>query len=167
MSTIGHLSVSYLAGKINRDTCMWAILLGGILPDADFLLLPFPFFNQVHRLITHNLPFLIVSALIIAFWAKERRRAVASGIIFGGVLHLLVDACMDSNPSNGIGVAVLWPFYDGYFSLFNLMTPSGDAEGWGNPLKMIKGVWRSLRFEIPLYLTAIITLFFEKRRSGD
>ena len=143
---------------------MWAILLGGILPDADFLLLPFPFFNQVHRLITHNLPFLMVSALIIAFPAKDRRRAVAIGIIFGGILHLLVDACMDANPSNGIGVAVLWPFYDGYFSPFNLMTPSENAEGWGNPLVMVKRVWRSLCWEVPFFLAAVI-VFIKTRKA--
>ena len=145
---------------------MWAILLGGILPDADFLLLPFPFFNQVHRVITHNLLFLAVSALAVAFLAKDRRGAVAIGIIFGGILHLLVDACMDANPSNGIGVAILWPFYDGYFSPFNLMTPSGNnTEGWGNPLNMIKGAWRSLRWEIPFFLAALI-VFIKTRKAG-
>jgi membrane-bound metal-dependent hydrolase YbcI (DUF457 family) len=165
MSPICHISISYLAGNINRSICIWAVLLGGILPDCDFLLLPFPFFNQVHRVITHNILFLVLSAVFIAFWVKERKISAATGLIFGGLLHLLADACMDSNPSNGIGVAVLWPFYNGYFSPFNLMNPSENPEGWDNPLKMMKGLWRTLRWEMPFFGAAII-LFIKNSRTA-
>ncbi len=144
---------------------MWAILLGGVLPDSDFLLLPFPFFNQVHRVITHNIPFILVSGIIIALPVKGRRISVALSLMFGGLLHLLIDACMDANPSNGIGVAILWPFYDGYFSPFNLAEPSENIRGWENPLGMIKMSLRALRFEIPLCLAAVPARFF-KRKTG-
>ncbi|MBI4716096.1 MAG: hypothetical protein HY760_09220 [Nitrospirae bacterium] len=67
---------------------------------------------------------------------------------------------MDTNPSNGTGVALLWPFYAGFFSPFNLLE-SVSAPGWNEPLKQMKAVLPILAWEIPFYMIALI-LFLRK-----
>ena len=37
-------------------------------------------------------------------------------LALGGLSHLLVDACLDANASNGIGVAIGWPLRDAMWS---------------------------------------------------
>ncbi len=166
MSPLGHLSCSYLAGQTLKNCHMPAILLGGVLPDIDFLLLPFSFFNQIHRLATHNLLFIVLLAVGIGWWtAKGNRLNFVFSLFLGGLLHLLVDSCLDSNPSNGIGVPLLWPFYDQYFSPFNLFQPLETTVGWGRPFEMIKRSLQVMVWEFPFYVLTII-LIFKKRRSG-
>ncbi len=70
---------------------------------------------------------------------------------------------MDANPSNGTGIALLWPFYSGFFSPFNILPASGNEAGWGDPVRMIMPVLLSMRYEVPFYLIAGY-LFFRKKR---
>src|SRR5215471_10447848 len=102
MTPVGHAAVSFLAGKYFRLS-MTALIVGGIAPDLDFLLLPFAGFNMWHRVITHNVFFVLVVAGLLACAAGKERARVALAAVFGGGLHLLVDSMLDSNPSNGIG----------------------------------------------------------------
>ncbi len=160
MSPIGHLSISYLVGKTTKGICLWAILLGGVLPDIDFILLPFPFFNQVHRLVTHNFLFVGLSALSIGTWGAKRDKkykAILSFSLFlGGLLHLFLDSCFDSNPSNGLGVALFWPFDDRYFSPFNLLQANESTVGWSQPVEMIRLSLSELMMELPFSLMAVV-----------
>jgi len=159
MSPIGHISISYLAGKTSKRIYMPAILLGAVFPDIDFLLLPFSGFNSVHRLFTHNLFIILLAAGIYALIIKRKRVNVFFSFFAGGLLHLLVDACMDGNPSNGIGIALFWPFSNQYFSPFNLSTPVYGMAGWSEPMEMIKISVSSLKWEMPFYIiTGIILL---------
>ncbi len=160
MSPIGHLSISYLVGKTIKGICLWAILLGGVLPDIDFILLPFPFFNQVHRLVTHNFLFVGLSALGIGTWVakkdKRYRVIVSFSLFLGGLLHLFLDSCFDSNPSNGIGVALFWPIEDRYFSLFNLLQANESTVGWSQPVEMIRLSLSGLIWEVPFFLIGVV-----------
>jgi membrane-bound metal-dependent hydrolase YbcI (DUF457 family) len=61
MTPVGHLSVSYISGKSWGKLSLPAIIIGGVLPDADFLLIFLEWFNQIHRVITHNLFLVMVT----------------------------------------------------------------------------------------------------------
>ena len=111
MTPIGHLAVSYISGKSIKNISLPAIIIGGVLPDIDFLFILFDWFNQYHRVITHNLFFIILAAFTGAVLVSgNQRKIVAVSILLGGISHLLIDSCMDANPTNGTGIALLWPF---------------------------------------------------------
>jgi membrane-bound metal-dependent hydrolase YbcI (DUF457 family) len=166
MTPLGHLSVSYLAGKTSKSISLPAVIIGGILPDIDFLFFQFPWFNQFHRVITHNLLFIGLVAIIGAFVnLSGQKRRVALSLLLGGALHLFADSCLDSNPSNGIGIALLWPVYGGFFSPFNLLDPIENQVGWADPAAFIKSsVWETV-LEIPVYVLALIVYLLGKRES--
>lgn len=160
MTPIGHLSISYILGKSSRKICLTAFIIGGIVPDIEFFFVFFEFFNRIHRVVMHNLFFIVaVSIVLTPLAVKGRKRAVAVSLFLGGLLHLLVDSCMDNNPSNGIGIAVLWPLSRDFFSPFNLFGLVEIESGWSNPAEMIKHGITMLLWEAPLYLlTAFIFL---------
>jgi membrane-bound metal-dependent hydrolase YbcI (DUF457 family) len=164
MTPLGHLSVSYLAGKTSKSISLPAIIIGGILPDIDFLFLPFSWFNQFHRVITHNLLFIGLVAIIGAFInLSGQKRRVTLSLLLGGALHLFVDSCLDSNPSNGIGIALLWPVYGGFFSPFNLFHPVETHGGWTEPIAFMTSSMRGILLEIPFYVLAAIVFLIRKR----
>ncbi len=164
MTPLGHLSVSYLAGNTSKHLSLPAIMIGGILPDIDFLFFLLPWFNQFHRVVTHNVLFIGLVALLGAFIRSSgQRRKVVLSVLLGGALHLFVDSCLDSNPSNGIGIALFWPFYRGFFSPFNLLDPIENQVGWVEPIAFItSSVW-SIVLEIPVYVFALTGYFLRKR----
>ncbi|MEL6139430.1 MAG: metal-dependent hydrolase [Cyanobacteria bacterium J06628_6] len=160
----GHLAVSYLLGKLPRLR-LPAAIVGGMLPDIDFVLLPLPVFNQIHRVVTHNLLFVLSAALLISLWAKPQQRlTVILSVLVGGLIHLFLDACLDANPSNGVGVALLWPLSDQAFSPFNLLSPPPIAVDWHQPLAMMSLALSGLIWEIPFYLLAL-SLFWRSYRN--
>jgi membrane-bound metal-dependent hydrolase YbcI (DUF457 family) len=164
MLPFGHLSISYLAGSIFRKASVPALLIGGILPDMDFILFFLPFFNHIHRLGTHNLLFVIFAAVLIGgLIHKPYRFQFISGLFIGGVLSLFIDACMDANPTNGIGVPFFWPFDPTCYSPFNLLSLSVSSTGWNNKSEMLKLSFCGLLYEIPLYILTIL-VFIQKRR---
>ena len=168
MSPAGHLSLSYLAGNLSRRISLPAAVLGGILPDLDFVFIAFSWFNQIHRLVTHTLLFVGLVALVgTLLRLGGRRQAVFAGLLLGGLLHLLVDACMDNNPTNGIGIALLWPFHHGFFSPFNLFPADQNTVGWTDPLRQIKSSLFFILWEIPLYLAAVLLLLRRKWQAPD
>lgn len=159
MTPPGHCAVSYIIGKTHPRIVLPAILIGGVLPDIDFLLLLFPWFNQVHRVITHNLLFVGLVALAgVCVNSSVPKYRIVLGLLLGGMLHLLVDSCMDSNPSNGIGIALFWPFSNDLFSPFNLFQPVESQVGWEQPLTCILSSLRKLWVEIPIYLLMIVVM---------
>ena len=78
-------------------------------------------------------------------------------------MHLFVDSCMDNNPTNGIGVAFLWPFYDELLSPFNILSASGNEAGWREPIKMIKPMLLVMVYEVPFYIITVFLLLRRKR----
>ena len=163
MTPLGHFSVSYLIGKTSRKIHFPAILVGGILPDIDFVFIFFPWFNHVHRVMTHNLLFLCIAALLGTSFGSRQKRMVFLSLLLGGVLHLFVDSCLDSNPSNGIGVALFWPFYEGFFSPFNFLQIAENQVGWEDPIALIRSSIWGIVWEVPVWGIAVIT--FLKCRS--
>ncbi len=167
MSPLGHGSVSYLAARATRLTPL-GVMAGGLWPDVDFLLLPLASFNQLHRGLTHSLVFVAAGAAVFTFVAR-RFSATPRGMLFaaflaGGLLHLLVDACMDDNPTNGIGVAVFWPLSIQTYSPYNLLTPDPDTRGWTGPgyaLRYLRLLWA---VELPLALAAAAVFVLARRK---
>jgi len=173
MTPLGHISSSYIAGAYFRrnaagQAALPALIIGGVLPDMDFLFFLFDWFNRVHRVITHNLLFVVSAALIgMVFFGKESRKTAALCLAAGGLLHLAIDACMDNNPTNGIGIAFLWPFSDGFYSPFNLLTPNTRGIGWDQPFRMVRLMMPLLLYEVPLYVLALSILFRRTHRSRN
>ncbi len=164
MTPLGHLSTSYLSARSISGASMPAIIIGGFLPDLDFLFVFFDWFNRYHHVTTHNVFYIGIAAFIAYLLAeKQNKMIVALSLFFGGLLHLFVDSCMDNNPTNGVGVTLLWPFYNGYFSPFNILTDSGVKAGWGEPLKMVKPMMIVVMYEIPLYIASVILYLKSKR----
>jgi len=163
MTPLGHISISYLSARSIRGASIPAVIIGGIVPDLDFLFILFDWFNKYHHVTTHNIFYIGIAAFIAYLIAdKQNKMIVASSLLFGGMLHLFIDSCMDINSSNGVGVTLLWPLYEGHFSPFNILTDSGVKAGWGEPLKMVKPMMIVVLYELPLYILSVI--FYLKRK---
>ena len=165
MTPIGHASVSYITGTSCKKISLPLIILGGMLPDIDFLFVFFFWFNQVHRIISHNVFFIAAASVLFSVFAKKNRKlTVGMSLFLGGFLHLFIDACMDNNPTNGIGIALMWPVSDEFFSPFNLLHPSPNTAGWNEPIRMIKTLVPGMLYEIPFYIISLF-LFFKRKQK--
>lgn len=167
MTPVGHMAVSYLVSRalgtrVSRTGC----LLGGILPDADFILLPFPFFNAFHRVISHNVFFVTLGAAVGSQLVSGQRRRFFFSVLLCGLLHILIDSIMDTNPTNGIGVAFFWPLSDCVWSPFNLFTPDPDAAGWSDLSGSLMRNLPYMLMELPLWGVALVLLYLERLNSG-
>lgn len=110
----GHLLGAWLLGKLVEITGrkklshgMWFfLLLGGILPDADFLL-DWTLRTELHRTFTHSLLFVLVApVLLYIFLALARNKdsaLLAFSLASGIIVHLLLDMPFS------VGVPLLWP----------------------------------------------------------
>jgi len=164
MTPLGHLSVSYLSARSISGASIPAIIIGGFLPDLDFLFIYADWFNKYHHVTTHNVFYIGIAALVAYVIAeKQNKIIVALSLLFGGLLHFLIDSCMDLNSSNGVGVTLLWPLYEGHFSPFNILTDSGVKAGWSEPLKMVKPMMIVVLYELPLYVLSAIVFLKSKR----
>ncbi len=153
MSPLGHTALSCLGAKAARLPVVGAAL-GGLWPDVDFLLLPLASFNELHRTASHSLALVALGGAVFSLLARRPRRWFFLAFVLGGCLHLLVDACLDDNPTNGIGVALLWPFSDRAFSPVNLLEPDEETAGWDGPWFAWRYVWLVLAVEVPLAMAA-------------
>lgn len=167
MTPLGHAAVALVVGRPRRRLDPRALVCGGVLPDVDWLLFWAPGFNAWHRVATHSLLFVLVASAALA-WLSARRTertwvATFVAVMLGAVAHLLVDACMDTNPSNGVGVAIAWPLDPTPWSPFNVMTFEDNPSGWGAPLRAARGVLRGLAWELPFVLGAAL-VWWPRRR---
>jgi len=162
MTPLGHASVSYLVSKTSRRLVPAVVVVGGVLPDIDFLLLPIPSFNSFHRVATHNLFFLALCALALVSFVRRDRGAVVVSFLVGALLHLFCDSIIDTNPSNGIGVALLWPLSDAMLSPFNIPTPVEGGIGWRDIGEMMGRVKLVLPYEIAFWVAGLV-LFVRSR----
>jgi len=164
MTPLGHISVSYLSARTISRASIPAVIIGGIVPDLDFLFIYFDWFNKYHHVTTHNVFYIGIAAFIAYLIAdKQNNMIVALSLLFGGLLHLMIDSCMDLNSSNGVGVTLFWPLYDGHFSPFNILSDSGVKAGWGEPLKMVKPMMAVVFYEVPFYILSVL-LFLKRKR---
>lgn len=176
MTPIGHAAVGYVVARAQRRLVPrgaltpWHVVLGGVLPDIDFVLVWAPQFNDWHRVVTHNLLFVAVTSVLLG-WAISRARGhslprTVAALALGGVLHLLVDACMDGNASNGIGVAILWPFDATMWSPFNVVHAASSGPGWRDPWRAIAGSAKGLVWELPWIAAAAWAWYHERSTRG-
>ncbi len=167
MTPVGHAAVALLAGRPGRLPPT-ALVIGGVLPDADWLLFWAPSFNAWHRVATHNLTFVLVASALAALalrrWMGLGWTRAFAAVAIGALAHVVVDACMDTNPSNGIGVALGWPFTDAMWSPFNVMRFEDNPAGWAAPGRAAAGVVRGLPWELPVVAVAA---WFWWRERGD
>lgn len=168
MTPIGHISVSYIAGGLSKKIYIPAVITGGLIVDIDFIFIAFPWFNEMHRVVTHNLFFILIISFFgsILLWKNIRRMNIFISILIGGLLHLLVDSIMDSNPSNGIGVAAFWPISDMMFSPFNIFSKIMNETGWKNSMNQLKIIIYGLLIEIPFYAGAFLLLYKRKIKKS-
>ena len=177
MTPVGHAAFSYVvATGLQRMMAISVVglVVGGLLPDVDFLMLWSPGFNAWHRVVTHNLFCCAAAALVAAVvggwrWGGAGALALGGGVGLGALGHLLVDSMMDTNPSNGIGVAWLWPFSERTYSPYNLMdtlpvTP--NPAGWGDLRRMAANVLAGVVWELPFWVGAVVLWRRRARRSG-
>jgi membrane-bound metal-dependent hydrolase YbcI (DUF457 family) len=175
MTPIGHAAVGYVVARAHgrldprRDLSSWHVVLGSMLPDVDFALVWAPRFNVWHRVVTHNLLFVAVASLllgaVLARWRGHAMPRTVAAFVLGGMLHLFVDACMDGNASNGIGVALLWPFDDRMWSPFNLVAAADSGPGWRDPWRALAGSAKGLVWELPWIAAAVALLLRRKRHE--
>lgn len=162
MSPLGHVAVGYLAGRTatrgRAHAYAWITAVAAAFVDVDFVLVWSPHFNAWHRVVTHNLTFVLAIAML-ATWPVARRwslsvAGVFAAIVGGGVSHVLVDACLDTNATNGIGVAIAWPFSDQMWSPVNLVATKEGSVGWSDPVAAIAASSVELLFEAPFVVLA-------------
>jgi membrane-bound metal-dependent hydrolase YbcI (DUF457 family) len=164
MTPLGHLSVGYIIGQTNKRIIISYVCLGSILPDIDFILIGFRWFNEVHRKWTHNLLFAIVISIgLCIFQKKNNKYLVAFSLLSGILLHIFIDSIMDNNPSNGIGVALFWPFSQVFFSPFNLFAEKSLSFTWQTPSIFIyNAIFLVMLVEVPFWFLAGY-IFYRKR----
>lgn len=167
MTPVGHLSASYLLSRLSRQSAI-PVCVAGLAPDVDFLLLLIDpeRFNALHRVVTHNIFFVaLVTVLLCLRW---RRPAVLATAFVSGLLHLLIDAVFDGNPTNGVGVAVLWPLSSQVWSPFNVFAGwlAVSPAGWADLSRAIRLALVSLALECPLAVVAL-SLWLNRRRIAS
>jgi len=169
MTPIGHISVSYILTAKASKVTVAAAVIAALVVDFDFIFLPFPWFNEIHRVVTHNIFFVLIIGLAGYFLTKkEIKKYVFTGILVGGLSHLLLDAMMDTNPSNGMGVAFFWPLINQNYLIYNLFpTVTEYSPGWGNPKEMLKFTFHTILIELPFYILATTIYIFKKTRKTN
>ena len=166
MTPLGHGAVALVAGRARRLE-PWALVLGGVLPDLDWLLFWAPGFNEWHRVATHNVVFVVlasaIAAVVVGRWRRLSLARAYAAVALGAALHVLVDACMDTNPTNGIGIAPWWPFADTMWSPFNVMAYEDNPDGWNDFTRAAPGVLRGILWELPFL--ALAAWWYRPRRA--
>jgi membrane-bound metal-dependent hydrolase YbcI (DUF457 family) len=167
MQPLGHLSISYILAKSAPCLSTPAIMAGGVLPDADFALLPFPWFGKIHRVVTHNFAFIALASLAGAAVApRGRKHAVGWGLLLGSLVHLLIDADMFIGSQRGEGCALLYPFDSRQISHFRFRPPREEKPSWQDPVKDLKKSFRGMDREIPYLLAALLVWGVVRRRKA-
>ena len=124
----GHLFGAWCAGKIYEyfskkkisHHAWFFLLLGGILPDADFLI-DWTFGTDLHRTFSHSILLMIFAPLVVyVFYSILKHPEKKSFALFLGLgisMHLFLDGF------SAYGIPLLWPM-TGYFSFFTGFTPA-------------------------------------------
>ncbi len=127
----GHLIGAWLAGKsyefvsknkLGNYTWIW-LILGGILPDADFLI-DFVLQSNFHRTFTHSFLFVILVWFLTFFGFRllneKRAKKFAFAMGVGIIVHLSIDFISHQ------GVPFFWPL-NYYFTPFGITLGKSGA----------------------------------------
>lgn len=166
MTLFGHASVSYVSARLTPKALIPACVIGGIIPDIDFIFIMFPFFNAIHRVVTHNIFFVMIAASIICLFFPKQRGWAWGCAFLCGMMHLLVDSMLDQNPTNGLGVALFWPLSNAMFCPINLVAIDHNSEGWKNLWRSLRIMWVVALYELPFYVWAGYLWYTQKVPSN-
>ena len=169
MTPLGHIAIGYTSQSLSHKLLLPALITGSLLPDIDFLLLPLEAFNSLHRSFTHSLAFIVPAAAILtAFPQIRRKKAFFLSMLIGGLMHLFADSVIDNNATNGVGVPLLYPISEAFFSPFNLAFPTPDFQaGWSKPLQQLDYSARDMIWEVPFYAMAGWIWWKKQRRDME
>jgi len=164
----GHLVGAWGAGKIYgyfskkkiSHAAWFFLLLGGILPDTDFLL-DWTFGYDTHRTLTHSLLFLMLVPIIVytlfTILKHPEKKQFALFMGLGITTHLVLDSIF------GGGVPLLWPSIVQFSSSgLSFSTLPGSVFSRGNVVEL-KGQLRSAIVDMAIGTAWIFYLWFRKR----
>ena len=131
----GHLIGAWLPGKLyekikqtHLSKYTWLfLLLGGILPDADFIL-DWTIGLDSHRTFTHSIFFLITAPILLYLLCKyllkqQHAQQFSSALATGILMHIILDITTSTG-----GIPLLWPNLTSVsiykIGIFNPSTPS-------------------------------------------
>ena len=165
MTPVGHVSLAYLGGAFFKKLPVPALIIGALLPDIDFMFVFFPWFDSIHRSVTHSLLFILAGSGVITLLPRVKNKKY----FFWGIISWQrpAPACRfdDGRQSgNGMGIQLFWPFLDYYFMPFNLIGGFGSGPGWKQPLEQLKYSLPALLIETPLAIAALIVFWRRKRK---
>ena len=138
MTPVGHASIGFLIGHRWGPWAVYVAVAGSVVPDIDFVLFFSEDFNAVHRTWSHSALFTLVIGTVAAAAVNRYRQIpflrILIPFICGAGSHLAIDSVLDNNPSNGLGVALWYPFSVDRFRLFSIdvLTPVHDCD-WTTP----------------------------------
>lgn len=158
MTPIGHTAISYCIGKTSRNyKLIFPAIIIGTIPDIDFIFIGFDWFNEYHRVLTHNIFFIGLMAMLLQLIYQFNKRELFF-LFFIGFVHLIIDSIMDTNPTNGIGVSYLYPLFESTYSPFNLLANFESNTSWKDPVEMLKKSFKLIIWEIPFVILAIFMI---------
>lgn len=161
----GHLIVAWLAGKgyesiskikISHNTWFF-LLLGGILPDADFLI-DLVLKTDFHRTYSHSFLFLILIAILVyfVFYQSKEKKQFSLAIGTGILVHLFLD--FFGSP----GIPLFWPNFTFFSSSFIGPINLADLSFGTNTVELNKTIKRAI-FDMGLGTAWIFYFWFRKR----
>jgi len=164
----GHLVGAWIVGKAYQffskkklSSAAWfVLLLGGILPDTDFLI-DWALGYDSHRTITHSLIFLIAVPILtyilfsIAKDPGKKQFAVCIGL--GIATHLFLDTLL------GGGIPLLWPsmMHFSTSGISNITLP-GSTFSRANPIELANQL-RAAIMDMAIGTAWLFYLWFRKR----
>lgn len=163
MTPLGHAAIGFITGRSFPRLPMAPLLVGSLLPDIDFAAFIFGELNGAHRGATHSIAFAALAGILVAAFIRRDRWAWGIAAFTGVLLHILVDSMLDTNPSNGTGVALFWPVYQKAVSPLNLAFT--ECGSWINPMGALTCSWSVIIFELPFLLLAGILLIRSRRQQ--
>ena len=178
-SIVGYSFAAATGIRFRRDT-MTAILFSIVvanLPDTDFL----PGFlrnepSLYHRTVAHTLPAallcgLIIGAVLTRFGKRFWEITLLGTVVFAS--HLVAD--MINLTGNNIGIQILWPFSDSWYSI---KTPFGRYADWFNYDRGVDssnfiesffswGFIRAVTMQSLVFAPLLVPALWLRRRRGD
>lgn len=166
MTPLGHTSVGFISGSKIKSLSMGMLIFGSLFPDFDFVFYFLANFNQFHRTFSHSILFFILVSIIVYIFSNVKKKKInAVSFLIGASLHVVIDACLDSNPSNGLGVMMFWPISKEYIYFLSPLGLEIDRGSWNNGVSFLKNNFiYILMVELPFWMYALI--LYKKKNNG-
>ncbi len=163
----GHLIGAWLVGKayelvskkkIHHYTWFF-LLLGGILPDIDYLI-DWTLGTNLHRTFTHSLTFVflifVVSFSIYLLLKEKNIKEFSIALCIGILVHVLIDTF------SAIGAPLFWPL-NYYFSPFAITLGKTGPAMLNAPVEFVRKLLKYAILDMALGTAWIFYLWFRRR----